>query len=312
MDILINLIKSTLEESFMYAILALGVYITFSVLDFPDLSVDGTVPFGALVSGVLILQGVNPWLCCLAAFVAGAAAGSVTGLLHVKLRIQPLLCGILVMTALLSINLVVVMRGTGGSSLASFFNYPTIFNSGLVTLIPERVGPYALRVVILSLVLSVACKLVIDWYLKTKSGLLLRATGSNEQYVIMLARNPGRAKILGLAIGNGFAGLAGAVISQGKQSADTQMGTGMVVIGLASVIIGLSVFRGLRRLKATTKVLLGAVAYKTCLSLALALGLPQELLKLLMVVLFILALVFGVLMDNGKRAGKGGLFRAKV
>ena len=310
MDIVINIVKGTLEEGFMYGILALGVYITFSVLDFPDLSVDGTVPLGALISGILILKGVNPWLCCLAAFAAGAAAGSVTGLLHVKLKIQPLLCGILVMTALLSINLVVVMKGTGGSSLASFIGSPTIFSAGLVTLIPERIGAYALRIMILSLALVLVCKFVIDWYLTTKSGLLLRATGCNQQYVVMLARNPGRAKILGLAIGNGFAGLAGAVISQGKQSADTQMGTGMVVIGLASVIIGLSVFRGLRFFKPTTKVLLGTVTYKTCLSVALALGLPQELLKLLMVILFILALVLSFSMDNSKRKGKGCLLHA--
>lgn len=312
MSIVFNIIKATLEEGFMYAVLALGVYITFTVLDFPDMTVDGAVPFGALVSGILILHGANPWLCCLAAFLAGAAAGIVTGLLHVKLKIQPLLCGILVMTALLSVNLVVVMRGTGGLSIASFLNSPTIFSTAPTTVIPEKIGGYSLRIVLVSFVIAMIGKLLLDAYLKTKSGLLLRAAGSNGQYVTMLARNPGTSKILGLAIGNGFAGLAGAVISQAKKSADVQMGTGMVVIGLASVIIGLSLFRGVRFLKATTKVLLGAVIYKICLSVALALGLPQELLKLLMVVLFVLALVFSGVMDKKTKKGKGGFFRVKA
>lgn len=312
MDILINITKSTLEEGFMYAILALGVYITFTVLDFPDMTVDGTVPFGALVSGIMILHGINPWLCCLAAFLAGAAAGSITGLLHVKLKIQPLLCGILVMTGLISINLVVVMKGTSGLTIASFFNSPTIFTTAPATLIPEKIGGYSLRIMIVSLIIAVICKLILDIYLKTKSGLLLRAAGSNEQYVTMLARNPGASKILGLAIGNGFAAFAGAVISHAKKSADVQMGTGMVVIGLASVIIGLSLFRGVHFINSTTKVLLGTLVYKICLSVALALGLPQELLKLLMVVLFVLALVFSNVMENGKKRGIGGLFRVKA
>lgn len=301
LDILLITI-ATLEEGLIYALLALGVYITYSVLHFPDLSVDGTVPLGALVTGILILQGVNPWLACLVSFLAGAAAGTVTGLLHVKLHIQPLLCGILVMTGLLSVNLVLVLNGTGGMSIASFFTSDTIFSSAPATLIPEKVGGFDLRVVLVSLVLAVLCKLLLDAYLKTKSGLLLRATGSNEQFVVMLARNPGTSKILGLAIGNGFAGLAGAVIAQGKRSADTQMGVGMVVIGLASVIIGISLFHSVRFMKPTTKVIIGALLYKVCLTAALQLGLPQEYLKLLMAVLFVVALVFSTSMGqiNGK------------
>lgn len=302
LDILLIVI-ATIEEGLIYALLALGVYITYSVLDFPDLSVDGTVPLGALVTGILILQGVNPWLACLVSFLAGAVAGSVTGLLHVKLRIQPLLCGILVMTALLSVNLVLVLSGTGGMSIASFFTSDTIFSSAPATLIPPKIGGFDLRVMLVSLVLAIFCKLLLDAYLKTKSGLLLRATGSNQQYVIMLARNPGTSKILGLAIGNGFAALAGAVIAQGKRSADTQMGIGMVVIGLASVIIGMSLFRSVHRMSPTTKVIIGALLYKICLTVALQLGLPQEYLKLLMAVLFVLALMFSTSM--GQRNGKG-------
>ena len=306
MAIVLYIIKSTLEEGFMYALLAMGVYITYSVLDFPDLSVEGTVPLGALVSAILIMKGVNPWLALLAAFIAGAAGGTITGLLHVKLKIQPLLCGILVMTALISVNLVVVMSGTGGSSLATYFNKDTIFD-----IVPKTMDwLYSYRIILVSLVLAVVFKVLLDAYLATKSGLLLRATGSNPQYVTMLARNPGTSKILGLAIGNGFSGLAGAVISQNKNSADTQMGAGMVVIGLASVIIGLSLMRSFRRLKATTKVIIGSIIYKSCLSIAMELGLPNSLLKLLMSILFVIALVSSQAMDKGKRKGKGGLLRA--
>ena len=134
-------------------------------------------------------------------------------------------------------------------------------------------------------------KYALDWYMKTKSGLLLRAAGNNEQYVTMLARDPGVSKIIGLALGNGFAALAGSIIAQQKGSADLQMGTGMVVIGLASVIIGLSLFKRVKFMRATSKVLIGAILYKACLSIALALGLPTQYLKLLMAILFTIALV---------------------
>lgn len=298
---LLNILKVTLEEGFMYALLAFGVYITYSILDFPDLSVDGTVPFGAVITGVLITMGVNPWLCVLISFLAGALAGSVTGLLHVKLKIRPLLCGILVMTALLSINLVILMAGTGGKTIVSFFNLPTIFSDLPASLIPQKILGLQLTALVVTLLLALISKQGLDAYLSTKSGLLLRATGSNQQYVTMLARDPGRMKVLGLAIGNGFAGLAGSVIAQQKGSADLSMGPGMVVIGLASVIIGLSLFKKVRFLKATTKVLFGALLYKACLSAALALGLPTQYLKLLMAVIFTIALVSSNVLKKGAR-----------
>lgn len=287
MDIVMNVLRVTLEEGLMYALLAIGVYITYSILDFPDLSVDGTMPMGAIVTAVLIIHGVNPWLCLLITFALGMACGAVTGLLHVKLNIRPLLCGIIVYTAMLSINLVILFKGNNGITVASFFKKPTIFNSGITKFFPER-----WKIVILSLILVVVCKIIMDFYLKTKSGLLLRATGDNERYVTMLAKDPGYTKILGLAIGNGFAALSGCVIAQQKGSADQQMGVGMVVLGLASVIIGLSVFKKVKFMKATTMVILGSILYKAFLSVALALNLPTEYLKLLMAVLFTLALVF--------------------
>ncbi len=287
MEIVMNVLRVTLEEGLMYALLAIGVYITYSILDFPDLSVDGTMPMGAIVTAVLIIHGVNPWLCLAITFALGMACGAVTGLLHVKLNIRPLLCGIIVYTAMLSLNLVILFKGNNGITVASFFKKPTIFNSGIAEFFPER-----WKIVILSLILVVICKIIMDFYLKTKSGLLLRATGDNERYVTMLAKDPGYTKILGLAIGNGFAALSGCVIAQQKGSADQQMGVGMVVLGLASVIIGLSVFKQIKFMKATTMVILGSILYKAFLSAALALNLPTEYLKLLMAVLFTLALVF--------------------
>ena len=293
MQIVLNVLKVTLEEGLLYALLAFGVYLTYSILDFPDLSVDGTMPLGAILSGVLILKGVNPWVCLLVSFLAGAAFGSLTGALHVKLKIRPLLSGILVYTALLSVNLVILFLFNDGNSVASFFRKPTIFSTFPATLLPETVGGFYIRQLAVGLVLVAVCKLLLDAFLRTKSGLLLRATGDNAGFVTMLARDPGRSKIIGLALGNGFAALAGSVIAQAKGSADQQMGVGMVVLGLASVIIGLSLFRGVRRMRATTAVVLGSIAYKACLSVALALGLPTEYLKLLMAVLFVFALLIG-------------------
>lgn len=298
MDIVMNVLRVTLEEGLMYALLAIGVYITYSILDFPDLSVDGTMPMGAIVTAVLIIHGVNPWLCLVITFALGMACGAVTGLLHVKLNIRPLLCGIIVYTAMLSINLVILFKGNNGITVASFFKKPTIFNSGITEFFPEK-----WKIVILSLILVVVCKIIMDFYLKTKSGLLLRATGDNERYVTMLAKDPGYTKILGLAIGNGFAALSGCVIAQQKGSADQQMGVGMVVLGLASVIIGLSVFKKVKFMKATTMVILGSILYKAFLSAALALNLPTEYLKLLMAVLFTLALVFSEKFKGRKKVG---------
>lgn len=302
MDIFLNIFKVTLEEGLMYAILAMGVYITYSVLDFPDLSVDGTMPLGAVVTGVLILKGVNPWLCILISFVLGGAAGAVTGFLHVKLKIRDLLCGILTYTALLSINLVIISAGTGGMSIAAFFNQPTIFSILPVALIPENIGGYSLRMLIAALLITLLTKVLVDLFFKTKTGLLLRAAGDNSQYVTLLAENPGKSKILGLCIGNGLAAMAGSIIAQAKGSADPQMGVGMVVMGLASVIIGLSLFKKCSFMKATTMVVFGSIAYKACLSIALALGLPTNYLKLLMAVIFTAAIVLSRI--SVKRSGE--------
>lgn len=293
MNILGNILIGIVEEGLMYALLALGMYITYSLLDFPDLSVDGTFPLGAVLTGVLIIKGVDPWLCLLISFAAGMLAGTITGILNVKLGIIPLLCGIIMYTAMLSVNLVIIKSGTGGMAVASFFNNDTIFNSGIAAYIPKSLGGFYLRTTIISLILVVICKILLDLFLKTKSGLLLRATGDNERYTVMLGCNPGTVKIFGLALGNGFAALAGSVIAQNKGSADQQMGVGMVVLGLAAVIIGLSVFKNAKFIKGTTMVILGSLLYKASYQIVLELGLPTEFNNLLKAAIFLIALILG-------------------
>lgn len=293
MTLVINILLDILNEGLMYALLAMGMYITYSILDFPDLSVDGTFPLGAVLSGVLILNGVDPWLSLVISFAAGMAAGVLTGLMHVKLHITPLLCGIIMYTAMLSVNLVILKAGTDGGAVASFFTKDTIFNSGVASYIPKSVGGFYIRTAIISLVIVIVCKLLLDLYLRTKHGLLLRATGANDKYTVMLGKDPGTIKIFGLALGNGFAALAGSVIAQNKGSADQQMGVGMVVLGLASVIIGLSLFKRVKFMKGTTMVILGSLVYKAAYQIVLSLGLPTDYNNLMKALIFLIALVLG-------------------
>jgi putative ABC transport system permease protein len=276
-----------LEEGLIYGLMAMGVFITYRVLSFPDLTVDGSFPLGGCVTAALILAGVNPVLALLAAFACGCLAGLTTGLLHVKLGITDLLSGILSMTALWSINLVVA----GGKAVVPFYNSPTIFSGALVSILPEALYPR--RVLIVLFLIALLVKLILDWFFSTKSGLLLRAAGDNAQYVSALAVNPGHMKVLGLMLGNGLTALSGSVLAQQAGSANVASGTGMVVMGLASVIIGVNLFGWLRAAKGTGMAVLGAIVYKACLAVAMQLGLPANFLKLLMSVLFVIALVSG-------------------
>ncbi|MPM48218.1 hypothetical protein SDC9_94942 [bioreactor metagenome] len=295
MDIIAGLVRSVLEEGFIYGIVAVGVYITYRVLGFPDLSVDGSFPLGSCVTAALITAGADPWLTCLAAFACGAAAGSVTGLLHVRLKISDLLSGILTMITLWSVNLAV----TGGRAVVQFYGKDTIYTAGPAALLLGNLRTY--RILIVAAFICIAVKLVLDCYLKTGSGLLLRAAGDNPQYVISLGRDPGKMKILGLAIGNGCTALAGSVLAQQAESANIQSGTGMVVMALASVIIGSSLFTRVHFLRATTAAVLGAIVYKACLSAAMQMGLPTNYLKALMAVIFTVALVSSNYVANRRK-----------
>lgn len=293
----------------MYAILAMGFYITYSILDFPDLSVEGTVLSGGVVFALLVRADINPWLAMLAAFVVGMLAGSVTGVLHVKLKIRPLLCGILVSTALISVNLVVTVLGMGGNfkgedaltTIPVGRRVPTILRTAPATLIPDTVGELHLRRLLMFFFVALLFKVLMDMFFKTKCGLLLRASGSNAQYVTMLARDPGHSKILGLALGNGYAAVSGALIVQSRGNANQSMGIGMVVIGLASLIIGLSLLGRVRFMKASTKVIIGSIVYQACLSFAALLGVPTAYNKLIMALLFTAALVLSSSLKRNKR-----------
>lgn len=295
MDVFLRLLVNVLEEGMIYGIMAIGVFITYSVLHFPDLSVDGTFPLGACVTAALITAGVHPVVALGLAFLCGCMAGAVTGFLHVRLHISDLLSGILTMTGLWSVNLIIL----SGRAVVPFYNRPTVFNSGLVQLLPEWL--YARRVLVVLIVIVLVVKLVVDLYYRTKSGLLLRAAGDNDQFVTSLAVDPGRMKILGLTIGNGLTALSGSILAQQAESASVSSGTGMVVMGLASVIIGSSLLGGIRWLKPTTTVLLGAVVYKAALVIAMQLGLPTNYLKLLMAVLFVVSLVSGKALDGRRK-----------
>lgn len=307
MGIVLSHIGVFLSDGLMYAILAMGFYVSFTTLDFPDLSVEGTVLTGGLTFSLLCSIGVNPWIAIIGAFLAGALAGSVTGLLHVKLHIGPLLCGILVSTGLISINLVAASLINGGDIAATgstqvmMNGLDTMLNTAPATFLPKIVNGFYLRKLIVFLIIAVIFKVLMDLYFKTKSGLLLRAAGNNEKFVTVLGRDPGTCKILGLAIGNGYAAVSGALIVQSRGSATQDMGLGMIVIGLASVIIGLSIFGRLRVMKPTTMVILGAIIYQACLTIASAIGVPTVYNKLIMALLFTVALVLSSKMMKKKK-----------
>lgn len=283
MDFFITII----EQGLIYGILALGVYITYKILDFPDLTTDGSFPLGAAVTAALISRGVNPYLTLPIAFAAGALAGVCTGLIHVKGRIRDLLSGIIMMTALWTINLRIA-----GTSNVPLFSKETIFkNSFLEKLLPEAMQPYGTLIVIV--ILAAVAKLILDFYMKSKSGFLLRAVGDNEKLVTALARDQGNVKILGLAIANGLVALSGCIFCQEERVFEISMGTGAVVIGLASVIIGTSLFRNMTFMKATTAVVIGSVLYKACTAVAMRNFEPQDM-KLITAVLFLIVLLISM------------------
>lgn len=254
---------SILIHGLIYSLMALGVYITYSILDFPDLSVDSTFPFGAAVTAAAIIAGVPAWLTLPLAFLAGALAGTVTGLIHVKLKVRDLLSGIIVMTGLYSINLIVA----GNKANLPIYSQETIFENEMTSALSNRTFDITVAAILLVIVLIV--KLLLDLYLKTRSGLLLRAAGDNETLVTALAKDKGTVKIIGLALANGLAALAGCVFCQQQGFFEISVGTGTIVTGLASVIIGTKLFAKLGFLRTTTAVILGSILYKACTSLAM-------------------------------------------
>lgn len=279
-------LPSTLEQGLIYAVLALGLMLTYAILDFPDLTVDGSFPLGGAVSTSLILSGWGPLPALLAATLLGAAAGLCTGLIHVKLKVRALFSGIIMMTALYSINL----RITGGLSLLSVpRTQTTLFrNNALADFLPAD-----LKVLIIVFTIVLLLKLLLDGFLATRAGYLLRAAGDNETVVTSLARDKGNVKIAGLILANALVALSGAILCQHQRMFEVSMGTGAMVLGLASVIIGINLFRKLEVVKTTTAVIAGAIVYKLCVAFAISCGLSPMDMKLVTAVLFLSILALG-------------------
>lgn len=281
------LLLSVLEQGMIYAIMALGVYITYKILDFPDLTVDGSFPLGAAITAVMISRDMNPLLTLPVSFLAGTLVGTLTGLIHVKLKVRDLLSGIIMMTALYTVNL----RIAGRANLP-IYNKTSIFDNSIVNGIFQ--GPAAgIKTLIVILIITMISKYALDWYLKTKAGMLLRAAGDNDRIITSLAVDKGLVKIIGLAIANGFVSLSGCIFAQQQRYFDITMGTGTVVIGLASVIIGTSLFKKLTMIRVVTSVVLGSILYKGCVALALSLGFESIDMKLITAVLFLVILIIG-------------------
>ena len=266
------MLQATIEQSLIFAIMVLGVYISFRILNFPDMTVDGTFPLGAAISAKLLTLGVNPYLTLLVALVAGAVAGAVTGLIHVKLKVKDLLAGILVMTALYSVNLRVM-----GKSNIPLFEEDNIFNT-----------EYSMMITIVVLILI--SKFLLDYLLKTKFGFALKALGDNENLIVSLGLNEEKYKIYGLMIANAFVAFSGAVLAQYQGFADVGMGTGIIVIGLASIIIGDTLFGKRRRLVGTTIVIIGSILYRGVIAVTLSMGMDASDLKLITSIIVIIIL----------------------
>ncbi len=268
-----SLIITSIEQGLVFAVLALGVYITYKILDIADLSVEGTFPFGAFIFAKFICMGVNPIISTLAAFAFGTLAGLLTAVLFTKLRIKPLLSGILTMTLLYSVNL-----KTNGKSNIALFKQASIYDFG-----PK---------IIVLLILALLIKIILDLFFKTETGYLLIVTGDNESLVRSLGKSSDKYKIMGLMISNGLVALSGALMAQFQGFADITMGSSIIVIALASIIIGDAIRRNSEFIKGTTRAILGAIIYKIIGGIAIDLGLNPNDLKAINAIIVIVFLSY--------------------
>lgn len=288
-----------LELGLIFALVALGVLISFRILRFPDLTVDGSFPLGGAVAATLISMGWDPFSATVAAILSGAFAGMVTGWLNVRLKIMDLLASILMMIALYSINLRIMGRPN-----IPLIMEPTVFS----VLLPEGVVDYVARPLML-LGLVIAAKFLLDWFFSTQTGLAMRATGSNPRMARAQGVATGGAILLGMAISNGLVALAGALFAQSQGGADISMGIGTIVIGLAAVIVGESILPSRKLVWATLAVILGAILYRFFIAMALnvdAIGLKAQDLNLVTAVLVTVALVIPLLKKKRAKASLGG------
>lgn len=269
-------IVSVITQSLILSIMALGIYISYKILDFPDLSVDGSFALGGAIIAFSLSHNISALTGTLLAIVCGLLSGLVTGVLHIKLKISNLLSGILVMGMLYSINLSIM-----GQSNVPLFNFNHLFNG--------RISP-----LLLVIILALACKLILDLFLTTGLGYTLKAVGDNAQMVKSLAIDVDIIKILGLMLSNALVAFAGSLFAQFQGFSDTNMGIGTLVLGIASIIIGLSLFKKLTVIKATTAIIVGTLIYQFTIYFALSLGMisPNNL-KLMTSIIIILFLSVG-------------------
>lgn len=289
----LSVVFGALELGLIYAIMSSGIYISFRVLNTPDLTVDGSFTLGVAVSAIFAVNGY-PLIGILLSLVAGAAAGAVTGFLQTKLKIQPILAGILTMIALYSINL----RVMGKKPNISLFDKDSIF-SPFAALLPEGVLYIAVIGVILALVIG-----CIYTFLKTQLGMSLRATGDNEYMVRASSINSDSMKILGLALANSLVSLSGAVLAQYQQFADANGGIGMMVIGIASIIIGEAIFGNRSIVRSLVSAVVGAILYRFILSLALSAGMEAIDLKLFSALIVMVAISVPTIQREFQKRGR--------
>lgn len=287
-----NALLDATEQGIIFAIMALGVYLTFRILDFPDMTVDGSFVTGGAVAAVMLVNGYSPILSTLTALVVGFIAGCITGILHTKGKINALLAGILMMLALYSINLRIMgLTLDSGVSRPNIplLNTDTIFTSMDKVFISIGLADYG--IIIFMLIITMIFKFLTDYFLKTEVGLALRATGDNKRMIRSFSANTDGLIILGLGISNAFVAFSGALIAQYNQFSDVSMGVGMIVVGLASIIIGEAIF-GKRTIAITTlSVVFGAIIYRIFISLALSQGfLDASDQKLVTAIIVIIAL----------------------
>lgn len=283
-----------IELGTIYAVLALGIFLSFRTLNMPDLTVDGSIVTGMATSAVMCSAGADPFLSLLGAAATGAIAGLITGILHTKLKIQAILAGILVMLASYSINL----RIMGKTPNVPLRQSQTIYDRA-EDIFPERYAGIILGVIMLAAVIA-----ILYMFLQTRLGFVFRATGDNEEMVRAAGVSGDSMKVMGFAISNGLVGLAGGMLAQNQGFADINSGTGMMVIGLASVILGEVVFGTSGLLRRLIAAALGAVLYRVIISEALYLGMESSDLKLVSAVIVAVALYLGILGEKGAKIRK--------
>ena len=282
----LSVIQGALDLGRIFAIMSLGIFISFRILNIPDLTIDGTFTLGTSVSAILTVNG-HPVLGIIFAIAAGGLAGCVTGFLQTKMKVQPILAGILTMTALYSVNL----RVMGQKPNLSLFEKESIF-SGLTRLIGEQFAD----LIMIAMILAVSI-VVIFFFLKTQLGMSLRATGDNEDMVRASSINSDAMKIMGLAIATAFVALAGAILAQYQKFSDVSGGIGMMVVGLASIIVGEAIFGRKSIIRSLLAVVIGAVIYRFVLTIALRIGLEAGDLKLFSAILVTIAICVPTLKD---------------